>query len=91
MKSKVVYTKSALKDLKKLSKGVARQILEKVSFFLAQKDPLVFAKKLKDPLFGTYRFRVGDYRVIFDVDLNGNLQILLILKVKHRKDVYRGV
>lgn len=91
MKNQVVYTKLALKDLKKLSKNDARRIVTKVLFFCAQKDPLSFAKKLKDSRFGTYRFRIGDYRIIFDVDKNGNLQILLVLRIGHRKDVYEGV
>ncbi|PIU83448.1 MAG: hypothetical protein COS68_03990 [Elusimicrobia bacterium CG06_land_8_20_14_3_00_38_11] len=34
---------------------------------------------------GMYRFRVGDYRVIFDVDKNN----IVILRIGHRKKIYR--
>jgi mRNA-degrading endonuclease RelE of RelBE toxin-antitoxin system len=54
-----------------------------------QEDIFLYAKKLKDPRFGEYRFRVGDYRVFFDVDKRGGIKILLILEVKHRRESYR--
>ncbi len=41
---------------------------------------------LTDPQLGTYRFRVGDFRVIFD--LHG--RDIVILRVGHRKSIYRG-
>jgi mRNA-degrading endonuclease RelE of RelBE toxin-antitoxin system len=41
--------------------------------------------KLTDPLVGRYRFRTGDYRVVFDI-VEETLQILA---VGHRKDIYR--
>lgn len=87
----LLYTKKALEDLKGLEKNVARRIVMKLGFFIEQKDPLSFAKRLKDPRYGEYRFRIGDYRVIFDVDSKGTLKILLILTVKHRKEVYRDL
>ncbi len=36
---------------------------------------------------GTYRFRVGNYRVIFDLDD----EQIVILRVGHRRDIYRAV
>ncbi len=35
---------------------------------------------------GTYRFRMGDYRVIFDVDDNK----IVVLRVGQRRDIYRS-
>lgn len=89
MTYKLVYTKKAFSDLFSLNKKDAKRVLDKVSYFCGQKNPLQYAKKLKDLRFGTYRFRIGDYRVVFDVDKNGTVQILLILTVKHRKDIYK--
>jgi len=86
----VVYTKKARKDLKSIEVKDAKRIVGKVFYFSQQKDPLKFAKKLKGTLMGEYRFRVGDYRVVFDVDKQGNIKIILILTVKHRKEVYKG-
>ena len=84
-----VYTKKAVSDLASLNKSDAKRILGKISYFCGQKEPLKYAKKLKDPKFGTYRFRIGDYRAVFDVDSKGQVQILLILTIKHRKDIYK--
>ncbi|MEK7102456.1 MAG: type II toxin-antitoxin system RelE/ParE family toxin [Patescibacteria group bacterium] len=36
-----------------------------------------------------YRFRIGDYRVVFTANKEGNLVILLILRIAHRREVYR--
>ena len=85
---KVFYTNKADQDLSRLNNGLRQRILNKIDFFIRQENPLSFAKKLKDFELGDYRFRVGDYRVIFDVDNNGNIKILIILRIKHRKDVY---
>ena len=84
----VIYTEHARQNLKHLESKISRRIIEKIQFFGQQKNPLVFAKKLKDFTLGTYRFRIGDYRALFDVDKKGNIQILMILCIKHRKDIY---
>ncbi len=89
MEYKLVYTKKAYKDLAALSKRTAKKILDKLKFYQRQKNPLSHAKKLKEPKFGTYRFRIGEYRTIFDLDKKGNIKILLILTIKHRKDIYK--
>ncbi|MDO8435649.1 MAG: type II toxin-antitoxin system RelE/ParE family toxin [bacterium] len=82
------YTHRAVKDLKKIDKPTARRILHKINWFCATGDPLKFSKNLTGPLTGLYRFRIGDWRVIFDINLRGTLSILLVLNVKHRKEVY---
>jgi len=46
---------------------------------------LKHASKLTDPALGTYRFRIGDYRVIFDIEEKE----IVVLRVGHRKDIYR--
>lgn len=86
--NKVIYTDHSRKDLKKMPIETARRIIKKISFFGKQTNPLDFAKKLSNPALGTYRFRVGEYRVIFDIDRNGEIYILFILRIKHRKDLY---
>jgi len=40
----------------------------------------------------TYRFRVGDYRVVFRLDpQNQQLVVLVVLRVRHRKEVYKNL
>jgi len=81
----------AHKQLLRLNKQDSARIVKKLYFFAKQKDPLFHAKKLKDPAIGQYRFRVGDYRIIFDVDKQGNISILVVLLIKHRKDIYKNL
>lgn len=88
MKSKVIYSVKSREDLKKMDFPVAKRIIKKINYFSKTEAPLKFAKPISNKLFGQYRFRVGDYRVLFDKDRKGNLLILKILRIKHRKDVY---
>jgi len=53
-------------------------------FFAAYKDPLKFAERLTDYLEGSFRFRIGDYRVAFDV-VKGDIYVL---KIKKRDKAY---
>lgn len=73
------------KDIEKLPSQVRRRILEKLKFYSVQENPLRFADRLQDYRFGEYRFRIGDYRILFDV----KDQKIVILKVGHRKDIYK--
>ena len=88
MKYELLLTKKAKDDFLMLEKCIQKRIANKLRFFILSKNPLKYAKKLKDYRLGTYRFRIGDYRAIFDVDKKGNIIILMILRVKHRKEVY---
>lgn len=77
------YKKSVERDLKKLPKAEGRKILEQIEEELSEKadaDPV-----LKGQFAGLRKFRVGDYRVIYailDVEV-------LVLRIGHRKDVYK--
>ncbi|KKQ71783.1 MAG: hypothetical protein UT33_C0018G0011 [Candidatus Peregrinibacteria bacterium GW2011_GWC2_39_14] len=83
-----IYSEKALKDLNKLPRPTSDYITNKIDFFRHQENPFLFAKKLKG-LFDLYRFRIGDYRAVFSVDDKGNIKILVILRIKHRKEIYR--
>jgi len=79
------FKNKAVKEIGKLPSKTRKRILEKLKFYSFQENPLRFADKLKDRRFGEYRFRIGDYRILFDVkDKN-----IIILKVGHRKDIYK--
>jgi len=52
---------------------------------MEQADPLFFARFLRDPEMGGFRFRIGHYRVIFDV-AGGDI---LVHSVGHRSEIYR--
>ncbi len=78
----------ALADLATLDEIAARRIAGKLRFFAAQQNPLRFAKRLTGSAQGEYRFRVGDYRILFDVNRSRVITILFILRVKHRREAY---
>lgn len=89
---KLFYTHSAEKDLSRIDKKQAAKILIKVDEHLKLPNPLLKAKKLKGFDTDTYRFRVGDYRVIFRLDgKTGVLVVLVVLKISHRKDAYKEI
>lgn len=77
----VRYTESALEDLRDLPKREAAQIVKKV----ARLEGGLYGniKRLQGTDCG-YRLRMGDYRVLFD--LQGT--IILVQKIGHRKEVY---
>ena len=78
----------AKNDLQTLDESVARRIAIKLRFFAARDNPLHFAKRLKNSAYGDFRFRVGDYRIIFDCDARGTITILTILRIRHRREAY---
>lgn len=88
MKYKLIYSPAAVLDLKNLPIKVSQRIFKKVDFFISQTNPLKFAKVLQGEFKGLYRFRVGDYRVIFRKSATGEITILIVLAVGHRKEVY---
>lgn len=61
------------------------RILKKLKFYALQENPLNFAKRLTNRRLGEYRFRVGNYRILFDFSENGNIKIL---KIGHRSEIY---
>ncbi len=83
MKYELVYTRRAKRDTKKLEPRT-RDRIGKTLLRYAE-DPLRFAEKLTDPILGEYRFRVGDYRVVFDIQGNE----IVVLRVGHRREVYK--
>jgi len=90
MKYKLFYTLKAKKDLAHLDKKIVNRILDKLDSFIESGDPLSRAKKLINNKQEVYRFRIGNYRAIFDIDNSGKIIILLILRIKHRKEVYKN-
>lgn len=77
---------TAVKDLKRLPTAVRKRIGRKLDYYSKQLDPLVHATKLTGfTKGGDYRFRIGEYRIVFD--LKG--QKIIVLYIEHRREVYR--
>lgn len=85
---KIEYTKSALSELKKLDKQEARHIVNFMSERIANLDnPRNTGKALTGNLVDLWRYRVGNYRII--TEIQDETICILILRVGHRKDVYK--
>jgi len=75
-----------LKQLKKLDGQFQRAIIQEMNEIATLDDPRQRGKALKANLSGLWRYRVGDYRVICDIQ---DAKILItVLRVGHRKNVY---
>lgn len=84
----VEYAPLAAHALRRLDRQVARRIYDAVERIATLDDPTTACKALRDPLTSLWRLRVGDYRVIIDVD-RGRLTIVA-LDLGHRSTVYDG-
>lgn len=88
MKYKVLFTDRAKKQLKKLNKSISLFIINWIEKNISDcLDPRIYGKALVDNKRGQWRYRVGDYRLICEIQDN-NI-IVLVLEVGHRKEVYR--
>ena len=83
MSYKIVYTKSAYKDIQRLDAVAKKKLKEKVAVF--SKKPFSYARKLMDSKIGTYRWRAGNYRIVFDMDGKR----IIILRIGHRREIYK--
>jgi len=82
------YTQTALNQLRKLDKQSARRILDFMDERIAQRDdPRSTGKALTGPLGGLWRYRVGDFRVICEIQ-DGELRVLVV-ELGNRREVYR--
>ena len=82
----VQFKKSVAKDLKALPKADQKRVVEQIEKVLA-KDPYL-GKALSGEFKGLYRWRTGRFRVIYEI--HKDVLIILVLKIGHRKDVYRA-
>ena len=83
MKYTLVYTRRATRDIQKLEGKIKKRIGDTLRRY--SEDPFKYASKITDARLGSYRFRIGEYRIIFD--LEGNK--IVVLRVGHRRDIYR--
>lgn len=89
MKWALEWSEKSLKQLRKLDKNAALIIAGWMSKHIdGCIDPRAHGKALKGNLGGFWRYRVGDYRIICDIQ--DERLVVLTLEVAHRKDVYRA-
>jgi len=81
MKYEIEFKPQALKDMKALPAGESRRIIAKVE---AMRTDLAGDIKKLTNFAPEYRLRIGNYRVLFEVDH----AIVTVYRVLHRKDAY---
>jgi mRNA interferase RelE/StbE len=82
---KVVYLDSVEKDRENLDRPTCRRILDKIETYLS-KDPKGLGNALTGEFQGLWRYRIGDFHVIYKI---AEKEILIIVaRVGHGKNVY---
>ena len=79
----LIYSPSALKQLGKLEHNIRKRIVVALERLRIRPESCDIKKLVGMP---GYRFRVGDYRVIFD--MKKDRLVILILQIGHRKNIY---
>lgn len=87
MKYRIKVKNSAAKSLKKISKPDRKRISQAIDN-LAENLPNPNTTKMKgDNPF--HKIRVGDYRIVYEIQ--DDILLILIIKIGHRKDIYRSL
>jgi mRNA interferase RelE/StbE len=82
---KIVLSRSVEHDVRKIGKASLGRILQAVRSLSENPFPKG-SKKLKGSE-SSYRIRIGDYRVLYEVDASERL--VSVFHIRHRKDAYR--
>jgi mRNA interferase RelE/StbE len=84
----IEYAETAKKQLRKLDRVAARRIVDFMDERVATSvNPRTIGKALQGPLGDLWRYRVGDFRVICDIQ--DKVLTILVLRVGNRREVYR--
>lgn len=85
---KIEYSKRAVKYINTLDKPTKQRIKAGIEG-LAEKYPKGDIKMLQGYSDGRKRLRIGKYRIIYNYNQNGEIEILHIMSVDTRGDIYK--
>ena len=87
MKYKIVFTERAMKQLKKMDMHTSSLIIGWLEKNVqGSENPRVHGKGLVENKSGQWRYRIGDYRVICEIQ--DDKIIVLVLEIGHRREIY---
>jgi len=88
MRYTVQYTKTALKQLKKMDKKIVSFIVAYIEEKLVDcKDPRAYGKALQGNLYDMWRYRVGDYRILAMIE--DDIVVITVVEVGHSREIFR--
>ena len=70
-----------------MDKQTARRIRDELAEIAKLEDPRSRGKALVGNLAGLWRYRVGDYRIICDIE--DGVLVILVVDVAHRREIYK--
>jgi len=82
---RVFWKERARNELKSITHKLALNIEDKIITYLAQ-SPKELGRPLTGNHKGLYRYRYGDYRILYEIDAENNL--IIINRVGHRSSIY---
>jgi len=82
----VIILPKAFEDLSKIDKTIAERITDKLTW-LSENIDNITPLPLKGDLSGLYKLKVGDWRIIYDIDHKE--KVITVHKIGHRKEIYR--
>jgi len=85
MEYSVSFEPESVDDLDKMSQVVRMRILKKIQWLGANLEK-IFPLPLTGQWSGFYKLRVGDYRVIYEFDIEN--QLIFITRIGHRREIY---
>lgn len=86
---RIEISETARKQLSKLDKGVQKGILRFLRERIAtDEDPKRFGAPLRRDLTGLWKYRIGAYRLVCDIQ--GDRLMVLVLRMGHRREVYEN-
>ncbi|MCI8396355.1 MAG: type II toxin-antitoxin system RelE/ParE family toxin [Clostridia bacterium] len=87
MKYKIIFTERAKKQLKKLDKHISALIIGWLEKNIEGcENPKIHGKGLVENRSGEWRYRIGNYRIICEIQ--EEKVIVLVLDIGHRKNIY---
>jgi mRNA interferase RelE/StbE len=82
----IIWQEKVFKDLERIDRKDALDIIKRVKAHLVQ-DPAGLGRPLKGIFKGLFKYRYGNYRVLYAIDMAERK--IIVLHVKHRKEAYR--
>ena len=84
---RIEIDKGVQRSMKRLDRNVAKRIIAKLREISQLEDPRSTGKALAGNLAGLWRYRVGDYRIVCDIE--DEVLLILVIDVAHRSKVYK--